>query len=233
MLTRTLLATLLLASLSCKHGTIPVADGQSPDRAPRTILIGQPCAGLQLGSDPLDADARLFVEVAEVTTPNVPHPIGHWLEGRAVEARSTAHLVAFPNVPTTTPWGQCFDAVCNSAEYALTVTAHLPAHASDPISLTVRIDQAPAKGEAPTSSAEGDTRKVLLDTAIEAKNQEPALLPASSEVSRGSLVITPYLLRRYDDLHRILECSAGQSNQAPGNTAPSSEDARTAPSPAQ
>lgn len=215
MLTRTLLGSLLLTSLSCKHSTTPIADAQSPDRPPRTILVGQPCPGLQLGSDALDADARLFVEVAEVTTTGLPQPLGHWLEGRAVKARSVAHLVAFPNVPTTTPWGQCFDAVCNSTEYALTVTAHLPTHASDPIGLTLRIDQAQAKGEAPASPAEADARKVLLDTAIEAKNQEPALLPPSPGVSQGSLVVTPYLLRRYDDLHRILECSAGQSSARP------------------
>jgi hypothetical protein len=212
MRTRTLLVPVVLASLGCKHNTPPVANAQAPDRAPQSILVGQPCPGLELGSAALDADARLFVEVAEVTTPDLPHPLGHWLEGRTVQARSSAHLVAFPNVPTTTPWGQCFDAVCNTTEYALTVTAHLPARASDPIGLTLRIDQAPAKGEAPASPATGEARKVLLDTAIEARNQQPALLPPTPGVSQGSLVVTPYLLRRYDDLHRILECSAGQSS---------------------
>jgi hypothetical protein len=224
MLHRTLLGTLFLASLGCKHGTTPVVNAQAPDRAPQSTLVGQPCPGLELGSEALkSADARLFVEVAEVTTPDLPHPLGHWLRGRTVEARSIAHLVAFPNVPTTTPWGQCFDAVCNTTEYALTVTAHLPARASDPIGLTIRIDEAPAKGEAPASPVEGEARKVLLDTVIEAKNQEPALLPPSPGVSQGSLVVTPYLLRRYDDLHRILECSAGQSTAAQASKHPAAD----------
>lgn len=173
----------------------------------RTALVAQPCPGLELGSDPLDpANARLFVEVVEVSTRELPQPIGRWLDENAVKVRSTANLVAFPNVPTSMPWGQCVDAVCSSTKLAITVTARLPERASDAIELALSIAASVPEGS-------GAAPEVLLDTALQAVNQEPVVLPAAPRVSDGSVIVTAYLLRRSDDLHRILECKVRQGEK--------------------
>jgi hypothetical protein len=211
------LAPLVIALAACSKNT--AAEGaQGADRKPRTVLVAQPCPALQAGTEALDpASARLFVEVAEVMTPGLPEPLGHWLDGRPVEARSIAHLVAFPDVAASTPWGLCVDAHCSAAQYSLEITARLPAHASEPIPLTLRIDElaanaspAQAGGERSAQGADDVGRKLLLDTTLQVKAQEPALLPPAPGVTRGALVITAYLLRAPLDLHRILECAAGQ-----------------------
>lgn len=180
--------------------------GNKPDpNAPapeRTTFLGQPCPGLALEDAPLDADkARVFVEVAEVSTRDLPQPIGRWLDQNAVKVRSTANLVAFPNVPTRMPWGQCVDAVCSSMKLSITLTAQLPERSSQPVPIGLRIDEAAPEG----SQAEP---RVLLETTLQALHQEPVVLPPNPAVSDGSVVVTAYLLRRHDDLHRILECQA-------------------------
>jgi hypothetical protein len=191
------------AAGGCGRNTTPPQTAETE----RTALVAQPCPGLELGSDPLDpAKARVFVEIAEVNTRELPQPIGRWLDENAVKVRSTANLVAFPNVPTSMPWGQCVDAVCASMKRSITVTARLPERASDPIELALSIADAAPQG----SEAEP---LVLLDTALRAMNQEPVVLPATPRVSDGSVIVTAYLLRRSDDLHRLLECKARQGER--------------------
>lgn len=185
------------------------ACGGKPDpKAPapeRTAFLAQPCPGLALDDEALDADkARVFVEVAEVSTRDLPHPIGRWLDQNAVKVRSTANLVAFPNVPTSMPWGQCVDAVCSSMKLSITLTAQLPERTSQPVPLSIRIDEAAAEG----SQAEP---RALLETTLRVLHEEPVVLPPSPLVSDGSVVVTAYLLRRHDDLQRILECQARRS----------------------
>lgn len=181
------------------------AKGAPPPAPERSVLVAQPCAGLELGAEPLDpANARVFVEVAEVGTRDLPNPIGRWLEENIVRVRSSANLVAFPDVPTSMPWGQCVDAVCSSTRLSLTVAARLPERASEPIELALRIDET-----ASADAAESGPR-VLLDTLLRARNQEPVVLPPAPQISDGSVVVTPYLLRRHDDLQRILECREQQ-----------------------
>lgn len=168
--------------------------------AERTVFLAQPCQGLALGDEPVDASkARVFVEVAEVSSRDLPRPIGRWLDQNAVKVRSTANVVAFPGVPTSTPWGQCVDAVCSAMKLSLTLTAQLPERTSQPMNLSLRIDEVAASGEAPPA---------LLETTLPALHQEPVVLPPSPGVSDGSVVVTAYLLQRHDDLHRILECQA-------------------------
>lgn len=177
------------------------ADPKAP-AAERTAFLAQACPALALEDEALDAgNARVFVEVAEVSTRNLPQPIGRWLDANAVKVRSTAHLVAFPSVPTSMPWGQCVDAVCSSMQRSITLTAELPERTSQPVALALRIVEAAPEG----SGGEG---KVLLETTLRAVHQEPVLLPPSPNVSDGSVVVTAYLLRRHDDLHRIMECQA-------------------------
>jgi hypothetical protein len=182
-------------------------DANAPP-AERTAFLAQPCPGLAIEDAALDADkARVFVEVAEVSTRSLPQPIGRWLDENAVKVRSTADLVAFPNVPTSMPWGQCVDAVCSSMKRSITLTAQLPERTSQPVSLALRIDEAPPEG------SPGEPR-VLLETTLAAPHQEPIVLPPSP-VSDGSVVVTAYLLRRHDDLQRILECKARRSAEPP------------------
>jgi hypothetical protein len=170
--------------------------------AERTAFLAQPCPGLELGAARLDpANARVFVEVADVSTRDLPQPIGRWLDANAVKVRSTANLIAFPNVPTSMPWGQCVDAVCSSMKLSITLTAQLPERGSEPIVLALRIDEAAPEG--PDAA-----RQVLLDTTLRALNQEPVVLPPAPKISDGSVVVTAYVLSRHDDLHRILECRA-------------------------
>jgi hypothetical protein len=189
------------AAGGCGRNTTPPQTGETE----RTALVAQPCPGLELGSDPLDvAKARLFVEIAEVNTRELPQPIGRWLDDNAVKVRSTANLVAFPDVPTSMPWGQCVDAVCSSAKLTITVTARLPKRASDPIELALSIALAAPEGSEPL---------VLLETALRAVNQEPVVLPPAPRISDGSVIVTAYLLRRSDDLHRLLECKVRQGEK--------------------
>jgi len=187
------------AALAGCGGNKPDPNAPAPER---TTFLGQPCPGLALEDAAIDADkARVFVEVADVSTRSLPQPIGRWLDENAVKVRSTANLVAFPNVPTSMPWGQCVDAVCSSMKLSITLTAQLPERTSQPVPLGLRIDEAPPEG----SQAEA---RVLLETTLQALHQEPVVLPPSPAVSDGSVVVTAYLLRRHDDLHRILECQA-------------------------
>jgi hypothetical protein len=170
----------------------------------RTAFLAQPCPGLALEDAAVDPDkARVFVEVAEVSTRDLPQPIGRWLDENSVKVRSTANLVAFPNVPTSMPWGQCVDAVCSSMKLSITLTAQLPERTSQPVLLALRIEDA---GDA--AQAE---RRVLLETTLRALHQQPTVLPPSPEVSDGAVVVTAYLLQRHDDLQRILECQARRS----------------------
>jgi hypothetical protein len=191
---------LVCAALAC------VTKPQQPPPAPeRTGYVAQPCAGLELGAEPLDpADARVFVEVAELSQREPPG--GRPLHDSVVKVRSSVNLVAFPGVPTSMPWGQCVDAVCAGAQRTITLTATLPALASEPLPLTLRIDEAPdGVSDSPT--------KTLLDTTLSATNQQPVVLPPAPAVSDGSLVVTAYLLRRHDDLHRVLECKVQQAER--------------------
>lgn len=196
---RAVLVLALSLGLGCSKA--PATPEPAP---PRTGFVAQPCAGLELGAEPLDpSDARVFVEVAELV--ERLSPSGPPLAEQVVTLRSSVNLVAFPNVPTSMPWGQCVDAVCASAQRTLSVTAGLPALASEPLALQLRIDEAPAEG--------AGEAQVLLDTTAHAKNQEPVVLPAAPAVSDGSLVVTAYLLRRHDDLHRVLECKVRQAER--------------------
>jgi hypothetical protein len=183
---------------SCGGSTTPPAEPE------RVVRVAQPCRGLELGSDPLDpAKARIFVEVVEVSARQLPQPVGTWLRENTVTVRSTVNLVAFPDVPISMPWGQCVDAVCASMNRSITLTARLPRLASDPFELAVRIDEAAPEGE-------GASPRVLLDTTVQALNQQPVVVPPVAALSDGTVVVTAYLLRRPDDLQRVMECQAPQ-----------------------
>ena len=197
-----LLLLLVPDALACRS-TPP----KPAENVERTALVGQPCPALELGAEPLDpANARVFVEVVAVSTPALPNPIGRWLEEHAVTVRASANLVAFPGVATSNPWAQCVDAVCADTKRSVHVTARLPEHTSDPIELSVRIEEAPGEsGAAPP--------KPLLDTTLRAPQQDPVVLPSPPELGDGSLVVTAYLLRKFDDLHRVLECKERQKER--------------------
>jgi len=192
---------LLATGLSCRHE--PAA--QPSEHAERTGLAAQKCPEIAVGADLVDAkNARVFVEVVELSGAQPPNPIGNWLNEHAVTLRSSSNLVAFPNVPTSVPWGQCVDTVCSGTQQTLTVTAQLPEHGSDPIELAVRIEE---------TVPSGSSAKALLDTTLRSASQEPVLLPATAAVGSGSVVVTPYLLRTIDDLHRVLECKSRQTER--------------------
>jgi hypothetical protein len=197
-----LLTALLLASAggACKSEPPPP---QSAENVERTALVAQPCPELELGNEPLDpANARAFVEVVEVSARDIPSPIGRWLEDHAVTIRSSANVVAFPGVPTSAPWAQCVDAVCADTKRSVSVTVQLPERGSDPIDLRLHVEEAAASDVA--------APQVLLDATLQVPHQEPVVVPSSAELGGGSLVVTAYLLRRFDDLHRVLECKERQ-----------------------
>jgi len=192
----------IAAGLACAGSATPP---HTP--AERTGFVAQTCPELELGSAPLDLkNARLFVEVVEVNSRQLPPPIGAWLEHNAVKIRSSVNLVAFPDVPTSMPWGQCVDAVCASLKLSITIAARLPARASEPIGLALRIDEGGAEG------SEAGSRALLAST-LEVLNQKPTVLPPAPQISDGSLIVTAYLLRSIDDLHRALECRAQQGEK--------------------
>ena len=201
MTSRTLPLALVALAAACKSA--PPAE--SPEIAPRDALVAQPCPELALGAEPLDPkNARVFVEIADVSSRNLPNPLGRWLDEHIVEVRSTANLVAFPGVPTSMPWAQCVDAVCADVKRTVFVTAQLPPNTSEPIELVVRIDEA---------AAEGEPAKTLLESSVRSPHQEPIVLPQTAAVSDGSLVVTAYLLRKFDDLERVMHCKARQAER--------------------
>jgi hypothetical protein len=190
-----------IAVLACRGGT----PAQAPER---TAFVARACPALELGSEPLKLkDARLFVEVVDVQARNLPQPLAGWLQQNAVTVRSSANLVAFPNMATTMPWGQCVDTVCSTAQLSITLTARLPERVSDPIQVALRIDEAAAEGSATAP-------RTLLDTTLQLLHQQPVVLPPAAEVSDGSLIVTGYLLRRLEDLHAVMSCQAEQAEQA-------------------
>jgi len=188
------------AASACKKDPPP----EAPENVERTAFVAQPCPELALGSEPLDAaNARLFVEIVDVGAQGLPSPLGRWLDDNAVTFRSSANLIAFPNVPTSAPWAQCVDAVCKDAKRSVHVTARLPDSASEPVELALHIEEAAGDGA-------GSAAKALLDTTLRAPNQEPVIVSSGAALGGGSLVVTAYLLRRFDDLHRMLECKERQ-----------------------
>jgi hypothetical protein len=194
----------LAGSIACKSQTEPAQPTE------RIGLVAQPCPELELGSEPVKPDsARVFVEVTDVSEREVPQPIAAWLKHNALEIRSAVNLVAFPNVPTSMPWGQCVDAVCASSARSLTITARPPEHARGPIELRLRIEEAPPEGseQAP---------KALLETSVRAVHQQPAIIDGTAAVSDGTLILTAYLLQRHDDLQRVMQCRARQAEQEKG-----------------
>jgi hypothetical protein len=192
---------LLLPPLACK----PKPAAQPPENLDRTSLVAQRCSEIEIGAELIDEkNARVFVEMVALSG-SVPNPIGNWLDEHAVTVRSSSNLVAFPNVPTSMPWGQCVDAVCKNTQRTLTVTSQLPKRGTDPIELAVRIEETVPEGQAPG--------KVLLETTLHTPSQQPVVLPANPALTSSSLVVTAYLLRKIDDLHRLLECKVRQAER--------------------
>jgi hypothetical protein len=205
------------ASSACKSD----APARTPENVERTELVAQPCPELALGSEPIDAaNARLFVEIVDVGAQPLPTPLGRWLDDNAVTFHSSANLVAFPDVPTSGPWAQCVDAVCADAKRSVSVTARLPERASEPIELALHIED---------TAAEGGSPRTLLDTTLRALSQEPAVVPSGSELGSGSLVVTAYVLRRFDDLHRLLECKERQKARSPRSPSTEASDRSDSP----
>lgn len=201
-------ASAFIAGLCCAHGALACRSAPPQAPAERTAFVARACPGLELGPEPLNLkNARLFVEVADVQARNLPQPLGGWLQQNAVKVRSSANLVAFPDVPTTVPWGQCVDEVCSTSKLSITLTARLPEAVAGPIQLALRIDEAAAEG-ASTSP------RILLDTTLQLAHQQPAVLTPAPEVSDGSLIVTGYLLRRLEDLHAVMSCQAEQAERA-------------------
>lgn len=196
-------AGLLALPTACGGSAVPAA---APERV---VRAAQPCPGLELGTEPLDpGKARVFVEVVEVSARNLPEPIAGWLRDNAVKVRATASIVAFPNVPTSVPWGQCVDAVCSASQRSITLTARLPALASEPLELELRIEEPAPEGAAAAP-------RVLLDATVRALNQQPVVVPPVPAIEEGTVVVTPYLLRKPDDLHRVMECQVSTTEREP------------------
>lgn len=196
------LGWLLAGSVACHH-----QPAQSAQDVERSALVAQTCPEIAPTSEPIKAsNARVFVEVVEMDDRGLPHPLGNWLSEHPVTVRSSANTIAFPNVPTSMPWGQCVDAVCGGRQRSLTLTAQVPARGTDPIELSVRIEES-APNAAPGAG------KVLLDTKLSSPSQQPVVLPVSPELSTGSVVVTAYLLRQLDDLHHVLECKAREGER--------------------
>jgi hypothetical protein len=196
-----------MGSLLAGLGACQREPAKSPAGAPRAALVAQSCPEIALGPEPIQANnARVFVEVVELDDENLPHPLGNWLSEHPVTVRSSANTVAFPNVPTSMPWGQCVDAVCGDRQRSLTLAAQVPERGSDPIQLAVRIEES-------ADEAGAGSGKVLLETTLSAPSQQPVVLPVSPALSDGSVVVTAYLLRQLDDLHRVLECKVREAKR--------------------
>lgn len=199
----------VVASSACTSAVTPETPSDTPRR--RVVHVAQPCPELERVEGRINpAEVRAFVEITQVAERELPSPLAHWLAEHPVEAESTAHVIAFPGVPTSTPWGLCVDAVCSSSQRSLTLVAHLPDDAADPVELSLTIEDR-ATTEPPDAKTAPTT---LLAMTIHATDREPVMVATPSELGGGSLLVTAYLLRRFDDLHRVLTCKADPQAEA-------------------
>jgi hypothetical protein len=105
-----------------------------------------------------------------------------------------------------------------TSAWELAVTAHVALEPSQEMRLEVAIEPVPPSTpprEQPAASPRGPRTTVVL------RDQQAAVLeldPATTEAggSRGTtLLLTPYVIRRDDDLRRLFECKVAQRARAP------------------
>jgi hypothetical protein len=205
----TVLATVLarvLGAAGCKPGA-----AEAPEAPPEEARIGQRCPTLSTPERIDVARARVFVEVAHVTTTDLPSPLGSGLEGRALPVRSVASFVATSGVPTGMPWGECLDEACDgrAARWALSLV--LPPAATEPLQLTMQLREPPPAANAAAESDGSEAAPPLFETTLALRSQEPSRVPAAQvAVGDGALVVTAYVLGERDDFFKLLRCKADQ-----------------------
>jgi len=193
---RTWAATISMASFGCGATAAPPAT-----RAPSSprVLIAQPCAEVPAENEAAGGYGRVFIQLAQVASRNLQHPLETWLPDHPVAAPSLVSFVGTQDVPATVSWSRCLDEDCVSTEpWMLTVRPMLPARASDVVRLTAR------------SSRAQEATERMESTTLELRNQQPAQmpLPGATDESLFSVVITPYLVGSDDDLRRLAQCKS-------------------------
>jgi hypothetical protein len=173
---------------------------RAPSAAEHQALVAQRCTAVSPPAGTVDkAKARVLVEVAQLTTPDLPRPIGDWLEHHPVDYRAVSSLLTADGVPSSTEWSGCLDADCDAPQTArLTVITHLPEVTSDLIRFEIRIEPSPASD-------------ALLAT-VETTDQQALLLDDVGDPQvHGRLVVMPYLMSSPEELQKLMECRQRQS----------------------
>lgn len=201
-------AALVVWTCGCGHASIrepPAATPESPAAA--RVQLAQECQRLTASHAANErAYSRVFVEIADVTTAEPPHPTAEFLRQNPVElaAVRVAGVLADEGRPTVVPWSACHQPntpgcgqAGEKAPSTLQFTAELPESAAGLIKLTgLRL----LAGEA----SEGAGGGMQLET----YDQRPVIaeLAATQTTPPSRLAITPYLIGEDADLRLLLDC---------------------------
>jgi hypothetical protein len=189
-------------------------------------LLAQPCPLPLAGDDagPLSANVRVFIEIAAfdgnmaerlAKGPSIARSFAEWMNDPSSGGRRVGGMLATADTVTKMPLdvgapGESRSDGGATRRWDLAITPHL----GDPRSSEVRMDldlaPAPPLGTPEGSWSIHEHRRAR--TTVVVQDQTPmviGLAPAVSGIEREhgwTLLITPYVVRRDDDLRRLFEC---------------------------
>jgi hypothetical protein len=177
-------------------------------------------------------NAKVFIEIAAVerqmfeqlakSRPAVARSFWDWLDDPRFGARRVGAMLAANEVVTKMPWDDCRSvsgASCEDSErWDLTVTPHLTDARSTEVRMELTIVPKPPLGT--PKEAWQIPEHPRAQTTIVVQDQTPIVLgldPAISRTAQGrawTLLVTPYIVRRDEDLRRLVECRTANANRA-------------------
>ena len=197
----------------------------SPQAVP-SVLLAQPCPLAPPGDDagPLSANPRVFIEIASIEgniadrlangSRTIARTFGEWLNDPNSGARGVGGVLATVDTVAKVPldlgsgWESKDGGIVHHWDLAL--TPHVGDHQTPEVRMDVAIEPATPLRNPDGSSSTPEHRRarttlVMLDQKPMVIGLDP--LVSGPEKGRGwTLLLTPYLVRRDDDLRRLFEC---------------------------
>ena len=168
-------------------------------------------------------EGRMFEQLAK-SPPAVAQTFSDWLNDPRFGARHLGGMLAANDVVTKMPWGECGDvsgASCKDAElWNLAVTPHLADARSTEVRMELTLEPAPPL-DTPKEAWQIPEHRGVRTTVV-VQDQTPIVLRLNPAIARTApgrgwlLLVTPYLIRRDEDLRRLFECRMANANRARG-----------------
>jgi hypothetical protein len=217
---------------ACSAAEAPAA---GPPPAFPTGVLALPCPMAPSGTDAgaLAAAPRVYLEFAAFEgTPgdvraqpssSVVSFFEHGMNDSRSGARHSGAMLLTNDTVSKMPWHLGGGAVGEpdsgrSSVSELVVTARVAPEPSQELRLEVAVERAQASDpsrEQPTASPRGPrTTLVLTDQRAAVLGFDPAITEAGGSGGM-TLLLTPYIIRRDDDLRRLFECKMAQRARAP------------------